>query len=261
MENNNIELSETEKHLILLNREKVEIEAKQKLAELQLRQEKQITDKKIEIEKFKAKKNQLNLKVKEFYKDFDHELYTLVELPRSNEFKCTNHKPDSKLDEVFFSVDVEYIESFISRNGTNNNIRIEVEEHIVYTSNFRSKNAGLKMRISGIDNNRFLISVKTVMTNIEEYINVRKRKQSHEENAKTSFNMALSELTEKYPNAVIKTSEYDKKIYLDFENKSRVTVTVGYNILDNVLKPTIYFSSLYLHEIPVDTIIEMVSKL
>jgi len=211
MENkNNItleNLSPAEQQLILLQREKAEIEAKEKAQQLQIKTEKEIAAKKVEMAKFLADWQQQNNKAHSYLGDLQDidPRFQLVTKERTQIFEVYHNddRESGYAKIVDWTEEVKFLDLSIMHTALERKI-ILIREHRVSDSRYSSRttNHGYKMTFDEYGG-RYTKDPKNMASKFTEILEQKARELREKNTAATAQEMADAKLKELYPTATI----------------------------------------------------------
>lgn len=213
-------LSESEIELIRIQREKDQLAAQEKAAQLKQRIEKAIKDEQTAMQSFIQDWQRQNAAAREYAAQLRvlDSNFSIKETAATKQFGVFTDKDDSypstlqhrfqyelkQNETMHWTETVDYVQLEIVHSSVNKTI--EVKEHFTNTGrsryHSRSVSQGYKMCIKYGDN-RFTKDAKNMFEKFDTIIRQQNRENKEKQDAATSKDMAHKLLTQKYPDATI----------------------------------------------------------
>lgn len=191
-------LSETEKQLIIKQREQAKLQAEEKALQRKIETEKQIVKELQAITEFTDLWTRQNLAAHQFCMLLnEHSTFETVIAPQVKKFEVFQYNEKNERVSVW-SQDVHY--NKITIKHTTVDKIIIVEEH--KTGSYSRSNHGFKMRIA-YDTNRYTKDAKNMASKFIDILAQQQRKENENNKKATAKEQALIVLTDKYPTAKI----------------------------------------------------------
>lgn len=209
-----IELTPAELELIQVKRQQEELAAQEAAVQNQLAIEKEIARVKLQVEGYIKQEAQQVKAASEFALQIPSSILHID----TRDLEANASYKGEVVDTIKYQEQVAYL--------TIGEYKVSVKEHIVYSKfSYRGSSRGYKMYVSGrgIDyktENRGYKNTQKVVELIQDTIEEVKAKEAHANKQKNAVATAIAELTQQFPNAIVKQERgYNLNYYASASNR------------------------------------------